>query len=374
MRIFNRIILGLTLAVLIAGLAYFSNPIARADDAAPITSGTAKLDFVHYPDLGFPEQDVFVIAPTTAFYRLSYDQAARIEPKEIAKPDILAKALFSAAGPVAHDPFRMSGAALGPISRGNDINTRFTDWQNANGSGSYMVNASTAELDFYFQKLIPSATYTVWCGRLDYLKKTEGSYAPCGAPNGADNRFQTDSRGGGHFNIRMPALAPSSRDIRSIIAIAYQSNSFIARPAPDDFGSNTHIQLLALLPTKAEYLARLTADSSIERGSCVGGAAAKRDEAVLKALDDYYQNGLRPTFAARQLAIKNAWAKSNTGGERTAALKTAWNDFITGIQKAWKDLRTARTSAYQEYRKNRASCGVPADIFDPVLETFDAKL
>ena len=140
---------------------------------------------------------------------------------------------------------------LGPFPKGKSLALTLERWLSARGSGTYTVENGKAELDVSFEKLVPKGVYTVWCSRLTFPPDAKVIDRPCGAEDGSQNKFLADAAGKGKFKLTMNPLEPSSQETASVIALAYHSDGKTYGANPGDFGKNTHVQIVAMLPVPA---------------------------------------------------------------------------------------------------------------------------
>ena len=204
---------------------------------------TINLQFVNHLQAGFPEQDVFVERGTPA-------ALWRVEPSELAN-ELKAEKVYATLTATAHDPFKLGTTPLGPFVKGKALGFTLGSWLDANGTGTYMVAGTQADMKLSFQKLVPKGVYTVWCSRLTVPPNVKVVDKPCGAADGSQNKFAADGQGMATFNLKLAALPESSAETLTLIALAYHSDGKTYGATPGAFGMNSHVQLFAILPPPA---------------------------------------------------------------------------------------------------------------------------
>lgn len=206
------------------------------------TQGVVEVKFANHPQLGLPEQDVFVES------RTNKNQVVRLEAKEATASANLAKTIFTAGTAVDHDPFKIGKNPLGPYSKGKSLGFTLKQWLGATGAGTYTVTGDNAELNLTFTNLVPNGTYTVWCSRITLPPNVNIVDKPCGAPDGSENAFTADAAGNTIFNLKLKPLEESTKETVTAIALAYHSDGKTYGAAPGDFGLNSHVQIAFLIP------------------------------------------------------------------------------------------------------------------------------
>ena len=151
--------------------------------------------------------------------------------------------LYVAATAVPHDIFKKGTNPVGPIAKGKSLGLTLKQWSAATGGGTYIVSGNTAELKLSFSKLVPNATYTLWCSRLTFPPNVNVSDKPCGAGDGSQNSFKSDKSGNGSVVISTTPLELSTKTTVSLIALMYQSDGVAHGAIPGDFGLNSHMQM-----------------------------------------------------------------------------------------------------------------------------------
>ena len=112
-------------------------------------------------------------------------KVVRIEGEKAKDPAVLAKAVYAAAAPTQHDPFKVGANPLGPFDKGKSLGFTLGQWLSASGIGIYSVDGDNAELDLSFKNLVPNGIYTVWCSRLTFPPEPNIVDKPCGAEDGS---------------------------------------------------------------------------------------------------------------------------------------------------------------------------------------------
>ncbi|MBI3380118.1 hypothetical protein HY029_05165 [Candidatus Gottesmanbacteria bacterium] len=200
------------------------------------------IKFANHPQMKLPEQDVYLESPTDK------SMVMRVESDEATKPDTQAKMVYAVTSAVAHDPFKMGPKPLGPFPKGKALGWTLGQWLDAAGSGTYTLDGDMAWLKLSFTKLVPNSTYTVWCSRLTFPPNPKIVDRPCGATDGSENMFKTDASGNGKFELKLTPLEASTKETATVIALAYHSDGKTYGAAPGDFGLNSHVQMVFLMP------------------------------------------------------------------------------------------------------------------------------
>ncbi len=172
----------------------------------------------------------------------------RLEGADAKDPSNLAKTVYTASEAVLHDPFKVGSNPLGPFPKGKSLGFTLGNWLAASGIGIYSVDGENADMQLSFKKLVPNGVYTVWCSILTLPPDPKIEDAPCGAEDGSQNSFTSDSQGNGAFDLKLKPLPTSTKETASLIAIAYHSDGKTYGASPGDFGLNSHVQLFAMLP------------------------------------------------------------------------------------------------------------------------------
>lgn len=180
-------------------------------------------------------------------------EVIRVEGEQGKDPQILAKEVYAAATPTAHDPFKVGENPLGPFDEGKKLGFTLGQWLAATGEGTYNVDKGNAVMNFSFSKLVPDGVYTLWCSRVTYPPSFKVVDVPCGAANGSENSFIADSDGNGAFLLKLKPLEDSTSETVSIIALAYHSDGKTYGALPGDFGLNSHVQVFFILPEPTTF-------------------------------------------------------------------------------------------------------------------------
>ena len=177
---------------------------------------TASFQWVHYIEVGLPEQDVFIEANSThADAPDPYNNGPlgtflpnifRVEGKSALTPSMLAKKVYAALTIVPHDPLKLGPNPLGPYYKGEALGFTLGQWLAARGSGSYAQTDDHAALSLAFQSLVPDGDYALWCGRISAAPDYREVEKACGAADGTQNRFKADAQGNGSFHLNLKAL------------------------------------------------------------------------------------------------------------------------------------------------------------------------
>jgi hypothetical protein len=207
--------------------------------AAP-PAQSLSLQFISHLAMGMPEQDAFVEQEPGS------DQVIRIVAGEEAQ--YADAPVYAAAALVEHDPFAVGTDPLGPFAKGAPLGMTMGEWLSASGTGSYVQRGNAATIDLTMENLVPNGVYTVWCSRVSYPPNVAIVDKACGAEDGSENSFSADEQGRAQFNLTMPALAASTAETGSVIAIAYHSDGQTYGAYPGDFGRNSHVQIVGMVP------------------------------------------------------------------------------------------------------------------------------
>ncbi len=193
---------------------------------------------------GMPEQDVFLESAADATMVMRPDVGAENDPA------MLATEMFGVAEAESHDPFRLSPTPLGPFAKGAALGFTLQQWLAATGTGNYTTESGKATLDVAFEHLVPNGTYTLWCTRLTLPPEVSANDLPCGAPDGSENSFTANAEGAGSLQLVVAPLLPSDSTALSMLALAYHSDGESHGTGAGDFGLNSHVQLIWMLPAE----------------------------------------------------------------------------------------------------------------------------
>lgn len=205
-----------------------------------------NIQLVNHIQAKLPEQDVFIESDTDS------NMVVRVEGEAANEAETAAKNVFASSEAVPHDPFKVGENPLGPFPKGESLGFTLADWLAGTGSGTYTVDGEAAQIDLTLEKLVPNATYTVWCSRLTFPPNPAVVDKPCGAEDGSENVFNTDTNGGGTFSVKLKPLEESTKETASVIALSYHSDGKTYGAIPGDFGLNSHVQLFFLVPEPAQ--------------------------------------------------------------------------------------------------------------------------
>ena len=175
----------------------------------------------------------------------------RVEGQEAQNPSNLAATLYASSEATMHDPFKIGQNPLGPFPKGNSLGFTLQQWLDASGIGIYSADGENAQLELSLQKLVPNGVYTVWCSRLKMPPEPMIEDFPCGAANGSENMFKSDSQGNAAFNLKLKTLPLSTNETSEVLAIAYHSDGQSHGASPGEFGMNSHVQLFFMIPEQA---------------------------------------------------------------------------------------------------------------------------
>jgi hypothetical protein len=226
----------LTLALL-AFISLSSNVLA--DD------GAIALQFVNHLQAGLPEQDVFVekVGGSSEVFRLL----------DAEKDSYLNAPLYATATTTAHNPFEglTNPAANGPFQKGSALNVTLGEWLAATGTGSYQCVDGQGEVTLEFTGLMPNGIYTLWYVFSPTPPTTPfmSLDLPFGARDGSQSLVSVNADGTASYQASVtPCLQPSGEQAATLIALAYHSDGKTHGSLPGDFGLNSHIQLMGMLP------------------------------------------------------------------------------------------------------------------------------
>ena len=230
---------------------------------------TMQIQFVHYVQLGIPEQDVFIephngldavptilidpLRPNEVCHNIPAliescsvraQQVMRVEPGDAQSPGQLAKSLYAAETVIPHDLNRSGPNPIGPYWKGDALGVTLRLWLGAEGSGYYVMNAKDAELDLAFQKLVPRAQYALRCMRTPVPVKYDPIEIDCPHWSRLQSRIQPDADGNATLRLKVPMLPKSNRETSTVLQLVYTRWE-------DDwggYGKNEHVQLLFEVP------------------------------------------------------------------------------------------------------------------------------
>jgi len=155
--------------------------------------------------------------------------------------------LYTAKDPVPFDMIEPPYDA-GPYEQGEPLGFTMAEWMTASGTGTYVINDSEVLLDAQFENLVPNSVYTTWCIRMN-LPLDMPDIKPCGSSDGTENWFTSSELGIGNVAIKLDQpFEPSTKDVRSMIAIVFHSDGNTYGPSPGAMGKNAHMQLVYEFP------------------------------------------------------------------------------------------------------------------------------
>ena len=124
-------------------------------------------------------------------------------------------------------------------------------WLAAEGRGSYVLNGAHAELTLFFDKLAPLGKYTLWCTRVVEPSRDATVEKSCGAAGGLLHTFAADSLGNAALHLVLPVLPDSSREMATVLTLAYERDITTWGDDLGGYGLNSHVQLFSVLPPTA---------------------------------------------------------------------------------------------------------------------------
>ncbi len=218
--------------------------IAAANAGEPM-----KITFVDHVTAGMIEQDVYVEREPGS------GQVWRINADE---RDAFADAVaYRTAAPQHHSP--MDPANNGPYAAGEPFDFKVGEWLSGTGTATYACDGKTTEFAAQFTGLVPNGTYTLW----NFFMATPVSQPfstydlPMGARDGSQTGFVTDANGNADYQVSFDGcLQMSGAQLASGIAINYHSDGNTYGPHPGEFGTISHIQLFAVLPSQDTVVAQ----------------------------------------------------------------------------------------------------------------------
>lgn len=88
---------------------------------------------------------------------------------------------------------------------------------------------------------------------------------------------------------------------------------------------------------------------------CMQTAVEKRDNAVIGAMDTFYNN-VKTALTARRDAVKAAWGVADRDA-RKDAIRKAWKDFKGTWKSEKKALKKAKKVAWKQFKADKSTCG-----------------
>lgn len=221
--------------------------VVEAPVAPPRPSDlSAKMTFKSYLSLGFPEQDVYVeqVQGSHTVERFAVRQLAN--PSNMTKT--FERTVFTSKTAQAHDPYKKTPGWQGPYEKGVSLHIALQKWTSGQGVGRYTVKDGTATVLIDFWKLVKGGTYSLWCSQISEQGLIE---KPCVEPGKPGNPIVMDARGEARLETSFPALPDTTTMTGSWLSLALHSDGH-QHAVENDFGKNTHVQLLWKVPTLAE--------------------------------------------------------------------------------------------------------------------------
>lgn len=222
------VVIGAILAVTILGFSSLS-----AQDMEE-----SNLFFVNHILMGLAEQDVYMATEDGMVQRIPGD----VPLASIGQP------LYTAAEAQEHDPFALGEAPLGPFEMGGELGVTLGDWLKAEGHGSYTLDGDMAQIELTLHNLVPNGVYTAWCSVAALPPERMITDIACGAADGSENMFTADGNGDATFSVMANALPSTTDTSLSMVALAYHSDGNTYGAHPGDFGFNSHVQIIAIIP------------------------------------------------------------------------------------------------------------------------------
>lgn len=88
--------------------------------------------------------------------------------------------------------------------------------------------------------------------------------------------------------------------------------------------------------------------------ACMQTAIGKRDDAIISALDTYY-NAAKSALTARKSALQAAWGMTDKKARRDAQRK-AWSDYRAATKDSRKTFRNAQRDAWKQFNTDAKAC------------------
>ncbi|MDX1523787.1 MAG: hypothetical protein R3264_19325, partial [Anaerolineae bacterium] len=164
---------------------------------------------------------------------------------------------------VEHDPFQLFDNPIGPYAKGADLGFTMEAWLAGTGRGTYTVGSQQAEIDLTFENLVPNGVYTIWCAHIFAPPEFQIVDEPCGNADGSQNTVVTDGAGNAEFNLTLKPLPDTSDKVTRVIAAAYHSDGKTYGSYPGDFGLNSHVQILAIIPSPEDTAWRTVENTAL---------------------------------------------------------------------------------------------------------------
>ena len=234
---------------------------------------TMQIQFLHYAQLGMPEQDVFIEPynwlddlPSNFIYPLRpHDWREEIpsnfiEPRSLLAPDVvripamtlaptyLAKQLYAAVTVIPHEPLTPGAQALGPFAKGDALGLTLRQWLAARGSGMKVATGDAAELRLNFQALVPYGQYALQCVNVPSRSDADSVETDCPDWSSLATRFQPDGEGTATLWLRIPALPEGRPEWTTVLQLVYERAVIKWDGDLGGYGWNEHVQLLFPVP------------------------------------------------------------------------------------------------------------------------------
>lgn len=262
------------------------------------TAAPVNLQFVFHLDAGMAEQDVFVEKAEGQVFRITADDTDMTKP------------VFAATHAVPHNPF--DPATNGPFDKGADLSVSVGQWLGASGSGTYECQGEIGEIGLGFEGLIPDGVYTMWYFFMP-MPPTQpfgGTIdLPYGARDGADATFVADAVGNARFDRTIEGcLQLSGEQLLAGLAIAYHSDGLTHGGSPGDFGLNSHIQLMTMLPKSLPW-------ARSPKSLCPQFAISRKLSTSMRALYEETEQCVPSHGPTRQELCRRCWACFEPGAD-----------------------------------------------------------
>ena len=237
-------------------------------------AATLPVQFLHYAQMGLPEQDVYVEPyswlddlPSNFIYPLRpHDMREEIpsnfiEPRSILAPAVvrvdargaqsaayLAKHLFAAETVIAHDLSQSGVHALGPFAKGDDLGLTLRQWLAAQGTGVYEPSGDRGELNVSFQGLVPYGQYALQCVSVGVTAANDEVETDCPRWSALQTSLQPDAEGNAALRLRIPVLPQNERERTIVLQLVYEPEVTTWNGDLGGYGWNQHVQLVCTLP------------------------------------------------------------------------------------------------------------------------------
>jgi hypothetical protein len=223
----------LTMVICLIVVSIIGVSMLSAQDAE-----AGNLVFVNHILMGLAEQDVYLVNEDGTVERIPGD----VPLASIGQP------LYASSEAQEHDPFALGDTPIGPFPMGAELGVTLGSWLKAGGSGSYAVDGDASQIELSLNNLVPGGVYTVWCSVVTLPPEHTITDTPCGAADGSENSFTADEHGNATFSATSFVLPPTTDTSLSMVALAYHSDGHTYGTSPGDFGLNSHVQIIAVVP------------------------------------------------------------------------------------------------------------------------------